>query len=336
MVGNRSGLAARYAGYMLTAAAVLTAALAATLPLGIPGPRPGVRDISFAICAVAFVFGVLLLWWGRRVPRYVLYTAPLVAAVLTCTPTVATRADTPTGTILLVWPVLYAAYMLPKAVARLTLVVAVGVFGGVVLTSASYQALMLFIEVAVSLVLTYYVNRALRGRVDRLVGSLHDQAHTDILTGLANRRLFDADLERAVAQYDRIGTPLAVVLLDIDYFKRINDVSGHDAGDAALRRLADLMLGIVRHGDVCARIGGEEFAILLPGTTLAGGLDLAERVYAGLDGAAVDWPDPLTVSMGVAAVPDNATDAEAVVRAADRALYAAKSSGRNTIRVAGD
>src|SRR5690606_24404020 len=155
----------------------------------------------------------------------------------------------------------------------------------------------------------------LLGEVDRL-------ARHDGLTGLANRTEFDAALERELSRAQRTGSPLSLVLVDVDHFKRVNDTHGHQVGDEVLRQGGGGLERLVRREDVAARYGGEEFVVLLPGVDAEGGRAFGERVRERLrsDVEAV----PVTVSAGVASYPENARDVDELVGRADAALYAAK------------
>jgi len=162
-------------------------------------------------------------------------------------------------------------------------------------------------------------------------------AVTDPLTGLHNRRHLQEALTVEVARARRSGAPLSLVVLDLDYFKRINDTYGHDAGDAALVQTAERLRAVARAGDVVARHGGEEFAWLLPDTTAEGAAELAERLRSALAATPVDLPEygpvVLSGSLGVAALAPGDTGAT-LSRDADRALYRAKGRGRNRVEVA--
>jgi diguanylate cyclase (GGDEF)-like protein len=160
---------------------------------------------------------------------------------------------------------------------------------------------------------------------------------TDWLTGIGNRRAFDCGLHTAWLQASRDGTDLAVMLLDVDYFKRFNDRYGHPAGDSCLRLVGKLAAQSVRRpSDFVARYGGEEFVILLPGTSEAGARERGEMLCRMVEDACVPHQDSpaglVTVSIGVASMaPAPGDDSAALVDLADRALYHAKQSGRGRV-----
>ncbi|MFL6241977.1 MAG: diguanylate cyclase [Acidimicrobiia bacterium] len=160
-----------------------------------------------------------------------------------------------------------------------------------------------------------------------LLSEIEHLATRDGLTGLANRRLFEETLQREVARSHRRNAPLALVVLDVDHFKDVNDTVGHQAGDAVLREVARAMVGNTKASDLPARYGGDEFVVLLPDCTGDDALVVAERLRAAVarDVTAV----PVTVSAGVGAMPGNAGDGERLVAAADAALYSAKRDGRD-------
>jgi diguanylate cyclase (GGDEF)-like protein len=167
--------------------------------------------------------------------------------------------------------------------------------------------------------------RALLSRLERL-------SHEDPLTGLANRRRWDAELGAACAAARVGGTPVAVLLVDVDRFKQVNDRHGHGGGDEALRLLADALTSRVRAGDVVARLGGDELALLLPGTDLGRAVALAEELRAAaleLDLPGVG-PGSLTVSLGVAVASGADALPERLTVEADAHLYRAKAT-RNTV-----
>ena len=162
------------------------------------------------------------------------------------------------------------------------------------------------------------------------------RARTDPLTGLANRRTFDEQLRRVVAETDRYSGTCSLILADLDHFKQVNDQYGHEAGDTVLRHVAQVLADAVREVDMCARYGGEEVAVLLPQTSEDGAYELAERLRATLEARPSSHAGqiiPLTASFGVATYPMPVPYGDWLVLAADKALYEAKASGRNCVRV---
>jgi diguanylate cyclase (GGDEF)-like protein len=160
-------------------------------------------------------------------------------------------------------------------------------------------------------------------------------ALTDGLTGLLNRRAFDRELIVACARAERYQRDLTLIVLDIDHFKRLNDSYGHPAGDAVIRTVAMVLEEQSRRIDVAARIGGEEFALILPDTPPAAALRLAERLRQAV-GRSGNEAIAYTASFGVASAHEAGTHADALLQAADDALYAAKAAGRNCVRYAAD
>lgn len=162
---------------------------------------------------------------------------------------------------------------------------------------------------------------------------LREQAFLDALTGCYNRRGFDEHLQVELTRAKRYDRPLALMLVDLDAFKRINDKLGHQSGDHVIRRFAELLTNTFRTTDIISRYGGDEFAVIFPETTLEEAARLAERIRLLLHGL---FPDPqisrgVTASFGVAAFPADAALSEDLVASADRALYAAKTAGRDRV-----
>lgn len=172
----------------------------------------------------------------------------------------------------------------------------------------------------------------------RLENELRDQATTDALTGLPNRRHFLARLDEEVERVRRRTTQQACVLMmDLDHFKRINDQFGHAAGDSLLRHFAQLLAEELRATDTCGRMGGEEFAVILPGTDMKAAEVLAQRICSRLAGVPLRIGTQqvyVTVSMGIAAIHPADLTADTVLSRADGALYQAKDAGRNRVAVA--
>lgn len=164
-------------------------------------------------------------------------------------------------------------------------------------------------------------------------------AKTDQLTGLPNRRAFEEEFERMIAETDRYGNQSALVIVDVDFFKKVNDSYGHDAGDKVLKAVGATLLAMKRTTDKVARLGGEELAILLPQTDRQGAIEAAERCRKAIEALAVRTgvgTIRVTASFGVAMYAQRSQGAGSLFDRADQALYAAKHGGRNRVEVAPD
>lgn len=160
-------------------------------------------------------------------------------------------------------------------------------------------------------------------------------ATTDPLTGLYNRRVLLDRSEETVERVRRYGRAASIIMMDIDHFKSVNDTFGHDIGDRVLKRVAEVLRGTLRKaGDLVARFGGEEFAVLVPETNIEGALILAERLRLAVEQTEIDTPmgpRSFTASFGVAALEDGDGSVETAIKRADEALYRAKNGGRNRV-----
>lgn len=168
----------------------------------------------------------------------------------------------------------------------------------------------------------------------KLEEELFEQANTDALTGVNNRRCFLEQAEQELRRAQRFKRAVSVMMIDIDYFKPINDRFGHAAGDAVLQGVVKAALESLRQSDVMGRLGGEEFAVLLPETNLEAALDVANRLRAHIAErpvVTVDAAVPCTVSVGVAELAPHDTTIDALLHRADTALYRAKEQGRNRV-----
>jgi diguanylate cyclase (GGDEF)-like protein len=222
------------------------------------------------------------------------------------------------------WVVFYAAYYLPRR----------GLALQVLLIAVSYGVTLVLIDpgpIATSRWLTVIglvtggaiVVRLLTEHVEQLMAELDEAASTDRLTGLANRRALDEHYRREAARAARTGEPVALVLLDLNRFKHINDLYGHAAGDTALVGIAGRMRNILRATDVAARVGGDEFVLLLPNSDLENATAVAERLaesaaerYAGIT--------PVGFCFGVAVCEAGAESLDDMMRRADQELYVKK------------
>ncbi|MFM4820132.1 diguanylate cyclase [Aeromonas hydrophila] len=163
------------------------------------------------------------------------------------------------------------------------------------------------------------------GQLNTRITQLHNDSHTDAMTGLFNRR----GMQQVLDSYQALSQPLAVIALDIDHFKQINDGFGHDVGDQVLATLATLMQQGARQADAVCRSGGEEFLILLPGLSLPLAFEIAERLRQRVAAHPMPGAGHITISLGVAHWPGNDDDLNVVLKQADQALYEAKRRGRN-------
>jgi len=166
----------------------------------------------------------------------------------------------------------------------------------------------------------------------RQADRLDEASRTDPLTGLGNRRLLHERLGLECARSGRYAEPLSLLLMDLDGLKQVNDLRGHRAGDALLRRIADIVAAELRQVDLAARWGGDEFAVLAPRCDAAEAMALAERIRSEVESCLAS----ATVSIGVVSTGGAPCDAEVLLRAADMALYAAKRAGRNRVFAGGD
>jgi diguanylate cyclase (GGDEF)-like protein len=193
---------------------------------------------------------------------------------------------------------------------------------GVVLITLLTEALLIF--------------RPMVRRITRYAAELLRMATTDQLTGILNRHSFFERGAIEIARAHRSGRPTSVLMLDADHFKQVNDRFGHAGGDAALRSLAETLRRLIRPGDLLARLGGEEFAVLLPETPQDAASQLAERLRAAVAGQNIAFAGQnvrLTTSIGVAAAVGASADLNALLHSADMALYAAKAGGRNRVAI---
>jgi diguanylate cyclase (GGDEF)-like protein len=216
------------------------------------------------------------------------------------------------------------------------------VFGNLERFAVVNSTVFLLLAVLVSFILARVFETAHR-KAFLLEQQLKREARTDGLTGLANRRAMEAAATRELKLARRDGRDVAVALLDIDHFKRVNDRFGHEAGDKVLQSMASAIKACMRETDFVARWGGEEFLVLLPGADTAAAVQLAERIRVSLSDTTHDVPGlgTVTMSAGVAAMSGACEDATTtrwtnMVRLADAALYRAKAEGRNRVCAAAD
>jgi diguanylate cyclase (GGDEF)-like protein len=238
--------------------------------------------------------------------------------------------------ILLVLPVLFSGLVYPPAQVGALAVMAVVAFTIVAATGSTLPPRALVTGVMLGLTgiisLTAAMNRAIKdGARRQLAQKLHDLAHHDGLTGCLTYHAFGDALEYEGKRARRYGNAFSVVMADIDSFKKVNDVNGHDIGDATLRAVSRALSEAARTADKTGRIGGDEFAVLLPETDHGQALRVAHRLQDAV--RAAPTPVPVTVSYGTASWSGPTDTAADVLRRADRALYSAKDAGRDRLAV---
>jgi diguanylate cyclase (GGDEF)-like protein len=307
-----------------TAAAMYGGAVIVNL---VEGAVPGGPELSLLPGFAALVAVGVLLAAGPRLPRPALFAlgpigAALIAYALATTPP--TETD---GALLYVWPVLWVTYFFGRRGA-IFIVAWVALVQAVAVLAMDHRVFDRWMDVVVSVAVVAVVVHSLVQRNNRLVARLAAEARVDKLTGVLNRRGFEERAEVELERARREGAWLAAATFDIDYFKRVNDEWGHEVGDHVLERLGAVLRDESRGADVVARLGGEEFATLLPGADAAEAIGYAERVRdAFAADAGLDLPRA-TVSAGVsAALAPSGIDE--LLQPADSALYAAKRAGRD-------
>jgi diguanylate cyclase (GGDEF)-like protein len=321
----------------LLAALLLLGGVGAVLVAAL-SPDPATRGpVPLGIAAGAFLLGAVCLSQSHRFPTAaVLPLALLGQLASTALAWSAGSFEVATGTLgySYVWTCAFVAYFLPWRQAVLNLVVTLSLYAAWLASSTpGALARPRWIAVAGVLVALTLVIGKLRDEVLRLGGQLAREARHDPLTGLLNRRGFLAAAEVELARAVRTGAPLSVLAVDVDHFKLLNDGFGHPAGDAALEALGHLLLGLARGHDLVARTGGEEFALLLPGTDQPAALHVAQRLRDAVQDLRA--ARPLTVSIGLDVLDPGQGERELddLLLGADRALYRAKANGRDRVEV---
>ncbi|HYV14955.1 MAG TPA: diguanylate cyclase [Conexibacter sp.] len=290
-----------------------------------------------AIVVVAYAIGALLWWRARSLPDWALPVALAVGSTLVTTLAYFSGEAPSPLVFFYLWVFLFSAYFFTKRVAALQIAYVGVAYGALLVVRPPASGAVAWWVVAMgTLLVAAVLILTMRDRVETLIAKLFDAARTDPLTKLANRRgfreLLDLELERA----RRGETAMTVLVGDVDHFKEVNDRSGHHVGDAALQRVAGVLTQGIRKLDAAARIGGEEFAVVLPDTGTEEAFLIAERLRVALRDAFTGDTVPITISFGVASYPLHGETAASLLRAADDALYGAKESGRNRTVVHSD
>ncbi|MGI5237436.1 GGDEF domain-containing protein [Dactylosporangium sp. CA-139066] len=328
--------ATRAVAYFLMAGGTVVGACGLLVPGFAGGTTAGVLATT-AAAGVMVLAGALCRVAPDRVPEPFWVIVPFLAIVLIGGLNLVTHDVSVSAHLYFLWPLLYAATFVRRDLMYALLVAASGTDAGVTLSLQPDRVAATDIAALVTVytVSTIVVSK-LRDRAEALVARLEEQALTDPLTSLPNRRAFDLDLARALAT----GTERCLLIVDVDHFKTINDTWGHGTGDAVLTRVGAALRAAAGPSDTPARLGGDEFAVLLDG-----GEGRARRVAAEIRARVArtsDLPDGLpTLSIGLASTrsvtsgPPSPAVSEALQAAADRALYDAKLRGRDRVSARG-
>ena len=319
----------------LIAFAYLTGAAIGLASMVLPQPA-GQDDLGiYIVLGLAFAGGCALLAAGSWRPLWLVSGALAATTLLVVAGIHASGQPTSVYALFHVGTAVVAFLVLERRLALAQVGVIAAGYGWLMVVDGSDGATERWLVTVSSALIIGLVVGRMRDRVDALVVELSANverlataAMTDPLTGLLNRRGFDEGLERELSRMDRGGVPPALVLCDLDRFKDVNDALGHPAGDLVLQRVAAAFSSAVRDIDVIARIGGEEFGVVLPGTDEAGALAVAERLRTAIEQDFAGDGVTLTTSCGLATAADHPAP-DALLRAADTALYAAKQLGRN-------
>jgi diguanylate cyclase (GGDEF)-like protein len=304
--------------------------LLATLPM----PDPNTSDHpAIRVIAALLGLGAVFVWtalpgrrWVARVT--VIYGILLVSALMAVTRPI---EATP---FFYLWPMVFSAYFCSRREVSADLALMWTTLGlALFVWSDDPMKPVLLMGVGVSVTLTTLVVVLLAEHVTAVIRQLVTAADTDYLTGLLNRRAFDAEFRRQCDRARRSKLPLALAMFDLDHFKQVNDRHGHAIGDQVLRDFAALLERELRSGDTLARVGGEEFAVVLFGVDLEDAVAFAERIGRELQTRGSGATPPLGTSAGVAALSEQEPNPPALLLVADRALYAAKAAGRRRVAV---
>jgi diguanylate cyclase (GGDEF)-like protein/putative nucleotidyltransferase with HDIG domain len=317
---------ARALAFLFAAGATLTLAVLVALP------HPE-ADVAGMLATVGIGYGAALVVLLRQ-ERIGSAAYPWIVALGTVLITLGMQfRATPTAAhaLLYLWVILYSGYFLSRRATFAQLALALTGYAAVMERAAHppQHTIEEWLLTLGSLLVVCVLIFALRRHVDMTVGGLADAARTDALTGLLNRRGFEEAFELELERARRGGRKLSVLIGDLDHFKHVNDRFGHHEGDRALARASGILQREKRRIDTVARLGGEEFALLVPDTVDRRSFLLAERLRLALRDEFTDDPVKVTVSFGVASFPQHGATRQELLGAADDALYAAKELGRD-------
>jgi len=308
------------------------AALICVTGVLVPGDAQHDDDVLVATAVAAALVSAFLLVANESVPSWSYHPIGVIGTAVSTAAVYGWGTESAYGPLLYVWVTMFAFYVFSGGAALFQLALMAAAYAlALVLQDPAESPLDSWLATVATLAGTGLFVSFVRNRLGAMFNRLREAAHRDPLTDLLNRRgfqdVFDTELERA----RRASQPLSLIVGDLDRFKRVNDVHGHAAGDAVLVRVADAIRGAKRGFDSAARVGGEEFAVLAPGSDEHGAYMLAERIRAAVREALGGRREEarLTISFGISTFPLHGQSADGLLRTADQALYAAKRLGRD-------
>jgi len=304
-----------------------TSTFTLSLPLS-PPPQPNWTAL-WAVSGVGYAMTLALWVRRRRLPEW----APDASGYLCCLlATVVTAASHDPATpfcLFYLWVTVVSCHFLPVRRAVPQIVVVTPFYAVALVLAGGPFPWFRWALLSLTVVVVGASVTAMRARLAALVAVLADSARTDALTGLKNRRAFAETLGVELERAARSGDTVALIIGDLDHFKAINDDFGHPTGDEVLARAARAVETAVRRVDMPFRIGGEEFAVIVPATDLPSAHLLAERVREAVAEEFTSGPRAVTMSLGVASYPEHGADAVSLIAQADAACYQAKARGRD-------
>jgi diguanylate cyclase (GGDEF)-like protein len=325
--------AARYGGAMFIGAGVL-----GLLSLALPNADNLVPLVAVAMSLAALALGAIGIGFQRRLPPAGVYTLSALAVGCISIFAVYGHREMTADSILpaigfYLWLVLFAGYFFPKRAVAPAIAFTGGAATFVVVEGGLEVAVGTWFVMLSAFCLAGFVVAFLRQRVTRLLSILAKAARLDPLTDVLNRGGFEERFTQELERARRNDEPVTLLVADIDRFKQINDRFGHAVGDAVLERVARVLREATRAVDVVARLGGEEFGVLLPQATREEGVEVAERIRRDIARMRQEGHGPVavTVSIGVASFPDDSSCRDSLFRLADAAVYAAKDLGRDRV-----
>jgi diguanylate cyclase (GGDEF)-like protein/putative nucleotidyltransferase with HDIG domain len=300
----------------------------ALLTVLLPHSRRADQVGLLVIVGDAYLVACVLLWRGSSLRAWTLPVALAWGSTLISGVAYFSGQSPSPLVFFYLWVFLYSAYFFTKREAAVQIVYVGIAYAALLLARPPSTSVPAWWIVTMgSLLVAAIVIRVMREQTELLIARLYDAARTDPLTNLTNRRGFREMLDLEIQRARRSERPMAVLVADLDRFKEVNDRSGHHVGDATLKRAADILSQGKRPTDVAARVGGEEFALILPDTSGTDAFIVGERLRGQLRQEFADASVPTTISFGIAAYPHDGQTAASLLRAADAALYAAKESG---------